>query len=65
MKTGIMTAAPSRSIAPGTVAIFRGAQLVYAGPIEKAPSADGRQVLINAVDYEEFKQAFIRSEGTT
>lgn len=61
--TGIMDAAPSRAIRPGTIAIFRRGILVYAGPIKGAPSADGRQVLLNAKDYEAFKQDFTAGEG--
>jgi hypothetical protein len=53
-----MTIAKSRAVRPGTVAIFKGAKLVYAGPIANAPPADGKQVLVNAADYETYKQAF-------
>ncbi len=44
-------ASPHQAVAIGSCVMIAGSEIVYAGPLQDAPEADGRLILLNAADF--------------
>ena len=49
-------ATPVGAVAAGSVVMLVSSIIVYAGPINGAPPAEGRNVLLNPADFAKFKK---------
>jgi hypothetical protein len=55
MSTGLFDAAPCEGVQIGTCVMLVDDKIIYAGPLKKAPKADGVTVLLHADDFELLK----------
>jgi hypothetical protein len=49
--TGLFDASAHKAIAIGSCVMIADSEIVYAGPLQYAPEADGTMVLLNPDDY--------------